>query len=162
MRRTLSCIIIVKNWTKRMLLLLIYVVLLKATYAQSVDTCNCVSLGTITFIKTGIKLTRSMKTTLDSAILTINKKSDCKVKVVGTDQISCDRNSKDGQRSWARVNSIVAYLINKGIAENRIIFQSCDMEENSVELRLNNDDLLQLPLQSHPNIRQHKSSKTLN
>ena len=157
MRKVVSHIIRLTHSFGPLLFLITLFNLTKSANAQEIHTCNCESYVTINFTETNTNLTSKIKRTLDSAILTINKESDCVVKVIGTTKISCGRNSKDGQRAWDRVNFIVGYLIKKGIPESRIIFQFGDIEENSVEVRLDADDMLKPPIPSSTSLRRYKS-----
>jgi hypothetical protein len=126
--------------------------------AQETDTC-IFSLGSKSFKKNNTKLTDLIKKSLDTTIMIINKSPNRPVKVIASDKVSCDGLDRDGQRSWDRVNSIVGYLVKKGVSENRVIFEySGVIEQNRVDIVLGSNEELQLIWQSYPkNLRQNNA-----
>ncbi|MEO6480636.1 MAG: OmpA family protein [Ferruginibacter sp.] len=86
---------------------------------SQVSQCKIDALPTIVFQSKSAKLLNSAQTILNTVSEQIKENPLCKIVVA-----SYGANSKDGQQlSWAHVNSVINYFVEKrGIAADRFIF----------------------------------------
>ncbi len=124
-------------------------------YALGSDNCNKDSLGRVTFRRNKSTLSISNKRTLDSLISLIKNRLDCSIVLLSNGKVSCHGDEKYNQRKWDRIESIISYLVRSGIPRDRMVFQFGSAEEYTIELYLDNKDLLQqqilppMPLLNH-------------
>lgn len=101
---------------QRSLLIIIGILTTLCLTAQD-SLCDAQELGKIQFRKNSAKLTVSGKAGLDRLILTITKRPSCEVLITSYYPDFCD---KCGALSWRRLNSVINYIIEKGVSERQL------------------------------------------
>jgi hypothetical protein len=133
--------------------ILIAAVFTSSTLMGQDTTCKDQELGKIEFKKNSAKLTVIAKAKLDSLIFVINSQLTCEVVATSYFADFCD---KCGALSWNRQNTIISYLMKKGIAEKRLRSNTLGGNANIVILTFASWPLPD-SLAPHPNLR-HKNS----
>jgi len=80
-------------------------------------TCNGGDLGKVEFERNSSKLTTIARRKLDSLIVRIKSQSNCQVLANSSSADLCD---KCGALSWDRLNVIIGYCIQRGVAGKRL------------------------------------------
>lgn len=96
--------------------------------------CNLGDLPSVTFNGKSVTLSNDAKALLTSAATKIRDNSECKIAVIGY----CSSSKSEQQLSWDRVNTVIAYLVEKeGISAERFVFKYGQVggDCNTVDLR---------------------------
>jgi hypothetical protein len=131
---------------------LLFVLVLATTMAQAqekpADTLPI--LPSVLFKEKQVKLSKSIKATLDSIVHIVRPQGPCRIAVItGT---TC--HVKNGERSWDRVNAVVNYLVSKGIDSERIVCRYSSSNSNVALLafRIGEDEIPSVTPPPHPNV----------
>ena len=95
----------------------------QVSMAESVaDTCSMHILPGVQLKKNSVFLSNAGKLTLDKIIVEANNYPSCKIKVCGNGPAS----EEGYQIAWDRTESVIRYMVSKGVGNGRIIFNIDD------------------------------------